>query len=402
MAASMRRLLTHQHVLLIQGKMGSFFSRFSGFLQASGMIVSKINLNAGDAFFYQHTNHVYNYKDTLANFPDYITRLIADEHIDAVVCFGDCRPHHAIAAQVCKRDGISFFVFEEGYLRPDYITLQEGGINGNSQLDTREIRELPKANDKPLPTFNRFYRLCWAAVVYYIMVKAKAREYPHYQHYRGMSAWQEALTWVKAPLIKAKGYRADKQLEQRLKTELKEQYFLVSLQVYNDSQITFHSDYVDIVDFIDEVMSSFAAHAPAYVHLVFKHHPLDRAHRQYGPVIAGLATKLGIATRVHYGCDMHLPTLIRDSLGMVTINSTTGLQSIYHRKPTKTMGRAIYNIDNLTDQQPLDSFWQNPKTPDNSFYQRFREYLIEQTQLNGSFYGKSPWVDKHLTNNLSA
>ena len=106
MAASMRRLLTHKHILLIQGKMGSFFSRFSTFLQSQGIIVSKINLNAGDAFFYRHTEHVYNYKDKIDNFPPYLANLIHDEHIDAVVCFGDCRPHHAIASQVCKRDQI--------------------------------------------------------------------------------------------------------------------------------------------------------------------------------------------------------------------------------------------------------------------------------------------------------
>lgn len=64
------------------------------------------------------------------------------------------------------------------------------------------------------------------------------------------------------------------------------------------------------------------------------------------------------------------------------------------------MGRAIYNIDKLTDQQPLDKFWQKPKMPDNDFYQSFREYLIEQTQLNGSFYGNSPWMNKYLTENL--
>lgn len=401
MAASMRQLLTHKHILLIQGKMGSFFSRFSTFLQSQGITVSKINLNAGDAFFYQHKHNVYNYKDTLAHFDTFLTQLIDNKRIDAIVCFGDCRPHHAIAGHVSRREGVAFFVFEEGYLRPDYITLQQDGINGNSQLDVSQISHLQKANDKPLFTNNRFYRLCLAAIIYYVIVKAKSREYPHYQHYRGMTAWQEAITWLKAPFIKAKGYFPDKQLEKRLATELKERYFLVSLQVYNDSQITFHSDYSDIVDFIDEIIISFAQFAPANVHLVLKHHPLDRAHRQYGVLISELAKKYGVNGRVHYGCDMHLPTLIKDSLGMITINSTTGLQSIYHRKPTKVMGRAIYDVEKLTDQQPLDGFWQQPKAPDHEFYQSFREYLIEQTQLNGSFYGDSPWMDKYLAHNLS-
>ncbi len=398
MVASLRHLLTHQHILLIQGKMGSFFSRFASFLMKQGIIVSKINLNAGDAFFYQHHERVFNYKDSLDKFNIFLKNLINNEQIDAVVCFGDCRPHHMIASKVCQQEKTSFFVFEEGYLRPDYITFQEHGINGYSRLDVSKIEELQTANDTPLFTDNRFYRLCFSAIIYYIIVQAKRHEYPHYHHYRDMSAWQEAMTWLKAPFVKFKGYLSDKNLMNHLEENLKNQYFVVCLQVYNDSQITYHSDYRDIIEFIDEVIISFAKFAPKNYHLVFKHHPLDRAHRRYGDMIAEKARQLGIAKRVHYGCDMHLPTLIKHSSGMVIINSTTGLQSIYHQKPTKAMGRAIYNIEKLTDQQPLDSFWQNPKKPDHHFYLKFREYLIEQTQLNGSFYGKSPWRAEFLKN----
>lgn len=399
MAVSLQNLLKQQHILLIQGKMGSFFSRFSSFLQGQGKIVSKINLNAGDAFFYRHSERVYNFKKSLAEFEVFLPQLIEKEYIDAVVCFGDCRPHHAVASQVCRQLDIKFFVFEEGYLRPDYITLQEGGINGYSQLDMTQISQLPKANDTPQFTNNSFAKLCWSAIIYYIIVMLYRKYYPHYQHYRGMTAWQEALTWVKAPFIKAYDYIPAKRLERRLKTDLKDNYFLVALQVYNDSQITFHSDYADIVDFIEEVITSFAKFADKNQHLVFKHHPLDRAHRRYTSLIAMLAKNLGVAKNVHYCCDVHLPTAIKNSLGMITINSTTGLQSIYHKKPTKVMGRAIYNMEKLTDQQTLDEFWQNPTPPDNNFYLRFREYLIEQTQLNGSFYGKSPWKLKYPKQN---
>ena len=55
------------------------------------------------------------------------------------------------------------------------------------------------------------------------------------------------------------------------------------------------------------------------------------------------------------------------------------------------MGRALYDVMGLTDQKPLDELWANPSTPDRDFYLKFREYLIEHTQLNGSFYGKAPW-----------
>lgn len=395
MAASMSHLLTHRHVLLLQGKMGGFFNRFSTFLQTQDIKVSKINFNAGDAFFYHHPN-TYEYTDTLAQFSDWLQAFIKKHGIDAVVCFGDCRPHHTQAGCVSEQLGVSFFVFEEGYLRPDYITLQEYGINGYSRLNTADIKALKKANDHPIYTHNRFYRLSVAAIVYYIVAWIYKSRYPHYSHYRGMTAWQEAIAWLKAPWRKLRGYLPDKKLQNLLTTQESDNYFLISLQVHNDSQITHHSDYRDVVQFIDESIASFAKHADQKQLLVFKHHPLDRGHRDYRELVASLAARYQVANRVFYGCDMHLPTLMKHSIGMVTINSTTGLQSVYHKKPTKVMGRAIYDTPKLIDQKALKDFWQRPEKPDNEFYLRFREYLIEQTQLNGAFYGRSPWMYKYL------
>ena len=395
MAASMSHLLTHRHVLLLQGKMGGFFHRFSTFLQTQNIQVSKINFNAGDAFFYHHPN-THEYTGTLAQFSSWLQAFIAEHNIDAVVCFGDCRPHHTQASCISEKLGISFFVFEEGYLRPDYITLQEYGINGNSRLKIADIKALNKANDKPLYTHNRFYRLSIAAIVYYIVTWLYKSRYPHYSHYRGMTAWQEAIAWLKAPWRKLQGYLPDKKLQKRLTKQESDNYFLISLQVHNDSQITHHSDYRDVVQFIDEAIASFAGHADEAQLLVFKHHPLDRGHRDYRELVGSLAMRYQVSQRVFYGCDMHLPTLMKHSIGMVTINSTTGLQSVYHKKPTKVMGRAIYDTPKLTDTKSLDDFWQHPKSPDNEFYLRFREYLIEQTQINGAFYGKSPWMYKYL------
>ncbi len=395
MAASMSHLLTHRHVLLLQGKMGGFFNRFSTFLQTQDIKVSKINFNAGDAFFYHHPN-TYEYTDTLAQFSAWLQAFIEKHDIDAVVCFGDCRPHHTQAGCVSEQLGISFFVFEEGYLRPDYITLQEYGINGYSRLNTADIKALKKANDHPLYTHNRFYRLSIAAIVYYIVAWIYKSRYPHYSHYRGMTAWQEAIAWLKAPWRKLRGYFPDKKLQSMLTTQESDNYFLISLQVHNDSQITHHSDYRDVVQFIDESIASFAKHADQQQLLVFKHHPLDRGHRDYRELVSSLSERYQVANRVFYGCDMHLPTLMKHSIGMVTINSTTGLQSVYHKKPTKVMGRAIYDTPKLIDQKALEDFWKRPESPDNEFYLRFREYLIEQTQLNGAFYGRSPWMYKYL------
>lgn len=392
MSASMKRLLDHQNILLLQGKMGAFFCRFATFLMDGGRQVHKINFNAGDAFFYCHKDKMSNFRGRLDEFDAFITKIIQEHQIDAVVCFNDCRPYHMIAKDVTTRLGVSFFVFEEGYLRPDYITLEEGGINGFSQLNPAMIESFDQANDKPKYTANRFWRLCVASIVYYAIVFLGQWHYPHYEHYRGLSIWQEMVAWLIAPFRKIARYYPDKWLQKRLTRTASEQYYLVSLQVHNDSQITHHSDYDDVTDFIREVMVSFAKFAPKDTQILFKHHPLDRGHRDYKALIHQWADELGLQGRAHYGCDMHLPSLIRHSIGMITVNSTTGLQSIYHQKPTKIMGRALYDIERLTDQQSLDEFWGNPVAPDHEFYLKFREYLIEQTQLNGSFYGTSPWA----------
>lgn len=398
MSAIFQRLLSYDDILLLQGKMGTFFCRFATFLMGQGKRVHKVNFNAGDAFFYCHKDKMSNFRGKRSEFDEFLSTLIAHKGTKAVVCFNDCRPYHEIARAVCHRLGIAFFVFEEGYIRPDYITLEEHGINGYSRLDTALIDTLQKANDTPEFTDNRFSRLCVASAVYYAVVCLGQWRYPHYEHYRGLSAWAEAVAWLKAPVRKLTRYFSDKRLQYQLVG--KKNFYLVSLQVHNDSQISHHSDYEDVVDFIKEVMISFAKHAPKATEIVFKHHPLDRGHRDYRGLLKRLAKELGVSGRVHYCCDMHFPSLMKASIGMVTINSTTALQSVYHQKPTKIMGRALYDVAGLTDQQSLDKFWANPTPPNHEFYLKFREYLIEQTQLNGSFYGKSPWELTSFLENL--
>lgn len=109
-------------------------------------------------------------------------------------------------------------------------------------------------------------------------------------------------------------------------------------------------------DFIQEVVISFAKEADTSLHLVFKHHPMDRGYRHYGQLLRELASEYGLDGRVHYMCDVHLPTLMKHSLGVVTINSTTGIQALHHGKPVIALGRAIYNLPKLTYQGSLDQF----------------------------------------------
>lgn len=119
---------------------------------------------------------------------------------------------------------------------------------------------------------------------------------------------------------------------------------------------------------------------------------MDRGYREYTCLIKHCADKYGVRSRVHYFCDIHLPTLLKQSLGMVTINSTTGIQALFHGIPVKVLGRALYDLPRLTTQKPLADFWQNPSQVDEVYFSHFRHQLIQYSQLNGAYYGLSPWM----------
>ncbi|MBE8798695.1 capsular biosynthesis protein, partial [Klebsiella pneumoniae] len=157
--------------------------------------------------------------------------------------------------------------------------------------------------------------------------------------------------------------------------------------------IIHHSPYKDVRDYIETVIRSFARHASKEHYLVFKHHPMDRGHRFYGILINKLTEKYDVSGRVLYVHDLSLPALLTHTRGVITVNSTAGLSALIHNKPLKVMGKALYDIEGLTWQGPLNQFWQADFAPDAKLFQRFRTHLLYQTQINAVFYGKSDWLN---------
>ncbi|EQC4570771.1 transposase [Escherichia coli] len=175
----------------------------------------------------------------------------------------------------------------------------------------------------------------------------------------------------------------------RLMNDLDQRYYLAVLQVYNDSQIRNHSNYNDVRDYINEVMYSFSRKAPKESYLVIKHHPMDRGHRLYRPLIKRLSKEYGLGERVIYVHDLPMPELLRHAKAVVTINSTAGISALIHNKPLKVMGNALYDIKGLTYQGHLHQFWQADFKPDMKLFKKFRGYLLVKTQVNGVYYGES-------------
>ncbi|AOZ50755.1 capsule biosynthesis protein [Chromobacterium vaccinii] len=389
-------LLRHRRLLLLQGPMGPFFNALSDWLRDNGVAVHKINFNGGDRLYHRRLPST-DYDGRQENFAAWLTLFLQDKQIDGVVCFGDCRRYHRIAAELCRDRKLAFYAFEEGYLRPDYVTLESGGVNAYSKLaddPAAILKHEPSDSPAPRPTQPSFRRMAYTAISYYAAGWLWRRRYPHYQHHKDFSPFRECALWLRSGWRKQCYRLSERAITRRVLSGPGQGYYLTALQVFNDSQILNHSHYRDVTDFIDDVISSFARHAPSDRHLVLKHHPMDRGHRNYRHLIEGLAQKAGIADRVHYLHDAHLPSLLKQSLGVVTVNSTVGLSALHHGKPLAVMGRALYDMEGLTFQHGLDRFWRECQPPQRELYGKLRSYLIRHTQLNGAFFGESHWLPR--------
>ena len=389
-STAMNNLLAGKRYLLLQGPMGPFFSDLAGWLESKGREAVNVVFNGGD-HFYCRQRSVLHYTQTPAQFARWLKEVWQTYPFDTLVCFGDCRPLHQAARQWANAKGLRFLAFEEGYLRPHFITLEVGGVNAYSSLPQEPdfYRQLPEMPPRVIQSLKPSTRLrYWHATWYYLIGWFHQKQYPHYRHHKSFSPWYEMRCWIRAWRRKHWYAFSERHMLPRLQNQLDNRFYLAILQVYNDSQIRQHSPYNDVREYINDVIYSFATKAPATKFLVFKHHPMDRGHRLYAPLIKRLSKKYGVRNRVLYVHDLPMPEMLKHAKAVVTINSTAGLSALIHNKSLKVMGDALYDMKGLTYQGHLHQFWTTGFRPDMKLLGKFRGYLLETTQINEVFYGK--------------
>lgn len=389
-STAMNNLLAGKRYLLLQGPMGPFFSELTGWLEGKGREAVNVVFNGGDHFYCRQRSVLY-YTQTPAQFARWLKEVWQTYPFDTLVCFGDCRPLHQAARQWANAKGLRFLAFEEGYLRPHFITLEVGGVNAYSSLPQEPdfYRQLPEMPPRVIQSLKPSTRLrYWHATWYYLIGWFHQKQYPHYRHHKSFSPWYEMRCWIRAWRRKHWYAFSERHMLPRLQNQLDNRYYLAILQVYNDSQIRQHSPYNDVREYINDVIYSFATKAPATKFLVFKHHPMDRGHRLYAPLIKRLSKKYGVRNRVLYVHDLPMPEMLKHAKAVVTINSTAGLSALIHNKSLKVMGDALYDMKGLTYQGHLHQFWTAGFRPDMKLLGKFRGYLLETTQINEVFYGK--------------
>ncbi|MBX2835877.1 MAG: capsular biosynthesis protein [Gammaproteobacteria bacterium] len=377
-----------RNVLLLQGPIGTFFRDFSKELEQRGFNVFKVNFNGGDRLYFRGPNAI-DYTGDLDSWGDYLDRLITNRQIGRIYLFGDCRAYHRTAKKIARQHQISVYVFEEGYIRPNYITLEKDGVNGHSPMITHKLNlNKPIAHKHNEAALSKpvFGKTAVQAMLYYWAAAATINRFPHYEHHRAFSWFPEGSRWIRSGVRKLYYKHKERHMLKEILDQFQNNYFVCPLQVHCDMQVVVHSKYNSIEHFIGEVLNSFARHAPKNKAIVLKHHPLDRGYTDYTTLISNLAGELGISSRVFYVHDVCLPTLLKNAEGTVLINSTVGMSSLFHGTPVKTLGTAVYDIAGLTAGSSLKQFWSDRESVNMDLFQDFRNYLIEHNQLNGNFY----------------
>jgi capsular polysaccharide export protein len=302
-----------------------------------------------------------------------------------VVLFGQSRAYHEVAIAAASSLGLSCVVLEDGYFRPGFITMELGGVNGNSTtLDNVEVAaDSPWLN--PLPTKHPFLRAIYFAGIHYGAMLAGHWRFKHYEHHRERSPLFYLAYWHHSWLRKHLAKRKDALVQNKLLSS-RDKYFFVPLQFEGDAQLRKFSAHGSIFEFLRFVLQSFASHVPEGRKLVFKEHPHGRGTGGYHQFLKQAGDALGITQRIIYFVEGDAPLLVQHSAGLVTVNSTVGLRALQYGVPLYVAGTAVYKRQGLHFQGTLDSFWTLAQPAPQAVAENFLLQLRNLTQLPTCLY----------------
>ncbi|MFL9840403.1 capsular biosynthesis protein [Sphingomonas sp. ST-64] len=376
-----------RHFLFLQGLPGPFFRRLGAALRARGARVSRVNFNGGDVvdWFGQGAR---SYRGSLAQWPEWLDRFVASHGVTDIVVFGDLRPIHREARILANRLGLQFFAFEEGYLRPNHVTLERGGVNGHSSFP-RSLRAAHMlaastlGREEEIPVENSFPRRARQSALYYAATQCAAAFFPEYRTHRHASPVREGKAWLRR-LWRRRRERRDS-LDAMLSLAGRP-FFLFPLQLEGDAQIRFHSPFESMRDALERVLTSFRT-APEGVSLLVKQHPLDPDVDNWRRIVSDAVAELGLTGRVVFVERYDLAPLLEVARGIVTVNSSVGPLALAAGVPVNTMGTAIYDMPGVTADMPLDDFWHAPPPVDPDNFALFCRALRAKCLVNGGFHG---------------
>ncbi|MEM7710012.1 MAG: capsule biosynthesis protein CapA [Pseudomonadota bacterium] len=378
--------------LFLQGPHGPFFHRLGRRLRAAGCDVWRVGFNGGDRAFWPDGVGYLPYPDPLAAWPDACAALLDGHGITDLVLYGDTRPVHAQAIAAARARTIRVHVFEEGYLRPFWVTYERGGANGHSPLMDRTIPQMRAAlagvdtaqAATPAHWGDMRHHIFYGAL-YHLCVLAGRGGYRAYRPHRGVTVGREAGLHLRRLLCLPLA-ALDRHLATTRIVRGGFPYHLGLLQLEHDASFRAHSPYASMTEVLRVVIAGFAAGAPPHHHLILKAHPLEDGRAPLRATIRDLARDHQVHGRVHYVAGGKLARLMDEARSAITVNSTAAQQALWRGLPVKALGRSVFAKPELVSDQSMADFFADPRPPERGAYRTYRQYLLRTSQVPGGFY----------------
>jgi capsular polysaccharide export protein len=158
--------------------------------------------------------------------------------------------------------------------------------------------------------------------------------------------------------------------------KIEDGYIFVPFQVDYDTQIISHSPWVQNMEDFYWVLDRLVTSLPKTLTIIIKEHPKSARNYDY------LHYK---NPRIKFYNSEKTDTLVLNSLMVMTINSTVGLESIINNKPVLVLGNAFYSIKGLcetakSEQELIRKIYDVTEPNENikkSFISYLKEYYVQ-------------------------
>ena len=380
--------------LFLQGPHGPFFLQLARMLELAGYSCWRVGFNAADKVFWRPQNRFIGFKGPQDEWAETFGNLVTDKKITDLVLYGDTRDIHQIAISESRDRNITVHVFEEGYLRPYWVTYERGGSNGNSRLMKMPLKKMQEDLttcdlEAPLPPSHwgdTRHHVFYGAIYHWFIMFAN-HAFPNFKPHRDLTVSQEFKLHLRRlcllPLHAIKRRQATSRIHRGGFP-----YHLVLLQLEHDSSLQSHSSFQKNSQFLEEVVEKFSQGAPCHHHLVIKAHPLEDGRAEICQTLNRLGKVYQISDRIHYVRGGKLANLLDQARSAVTINSTAAQQVLWRGLPLKIFGKAVYDKPEFVSHADLAEFFAEPTRPDARGYRDFRRFLLETSQVSGGYYSR--------------
>lgn len=380
--------LANRRFLLVTLPSGPFGRRFAKQLRQAGADVLRVILNGGDLVSW-------GFADTLwprvprPLWRSWLDWQVFEQSITDMVVFGDTMAFSAEALACARENGVRTWVLENGYNRPDWITLEPTGVNAHSCMprDPRAYRDVDLAaapeETAHIGVITPYHTVNITS--YFTGVVLGTPLFPTYRYPYAVPLWPQIFGHIRRYFVGLARQRRWNREASDVMADARP-FFLACLQREGDSQLIEHSDVKTNAAFMAQVIANFARAAPRDHRLIFKNHPLDPGVEDLAARCQAFARKAKVADRVVFLEGGAFAHLARACKGVVAVNSTAAYAALGFGVPVKLLGRAVFDIEGLTDPRPLEHFWKGPEVPDADLFARFRRRLSLRTQVYGSFH----------------